>query len=117
MKGLARAIKGFAHDLGCIVIERRTLEKRKDISHWGLSSRSPPRGAGGSGGTDVHLRGDGCARPPPRCNVDASPEARTLPADGCRRVKVPNPGAPSSSLGGSGAPCVPACAALCHPSQ
>jgi hypothetical protein len=36
MKGLARAIKGFAHDLGCIVIERRILEKQKDISHWGL---------------------------------------------------------------------------------
>jgi len=36
VKGLARAIKGFAHDLGCIVIGRRTLEKRKDISHWGL---------------------------------------------------------------------------------
>jgi hypothetical protein len=36
MKGLARAIKGFAHHLGCIVIERRTLEKRKDISHSGV---------------------------------------------------------------------------------
>jgi hypothetical protein len=36
MKGMARAIKRFAHRLGCIVIERRTLEKRKDISHWGL---------------------------------------------------------------------------------
>jgi hypothetical protein len=36
MKGLARAIKGFAHDLGCIVIERCTLEKRKDISHRGV---------------------------------------------------------------------------------
>ena len=32
MKGMARAIKGFAHDLGCIVIERRTLEKWKDIA-------------------------------------------------------------------------------------
>ena len=74
-----------------------------------IGARSPPRGAGGSGGTDVHLRGDGCARPPPRCNVDASPEARTLPADGCRRVKAPNPGAPSSSLGGSAV-----CAGLCR---
>jgi hypothetical protein len=35
MKGLARAIKGFAHDLGCIVIERRTSEKWKDISQLG----------------------------------------------------------------------------------
>ena len=31
---------------------------------------------------------DGCAERPPRCNVDASPEARTLPADDCRRVKA-----------------------------
>jgi len=36
MKGLARAIRRLAHRLRCIVIERRTLEKRKDISHWGL---------------------------------------------------------------------------------
>jgi hypothetical protein len=36
MKALAREIKGFAHHLGCIVIECRTFENRKDISHWGL---------------------------------------------------------------------------------
>jgi hypothetical protein len=92
MKGLAREIKGFAHDLRCIVIERRTLEKRKDISHW-ASSRSP-RGAGRSGGADVHLRGDECVRPPPRCNVDASPEgthlARGLVAEGLSPQADPN---------------------------
>ena len=35
---------------------------------------------GGSGGTDVCLRGvaDGCIVLATRCNVDASPEARTL---------------------------------------
>jgi hypothetical protein len=39
MKGLARAIKGFAYDLGCIVIERRTLEKWKTsaIGAWSLA--------------------------------------------------------------------------------
>jgi hypothetical protein len=34
MKGMARAIKGFAHRSGCIVIERCTWEKRKKIGHW-----------------------------------------------------------------------------------
>jgi hypothetical protein len=36
MKGMARAIKRFAHHSGCIVIERSTLEKRKKIGHWAL---------------------------------------------------------------------------------
>src|SRR5436190_15227957 len=46
MKGLAREIKGFAHDLRCIVIERRTLENGR-TSAIGAFSRSP-RGAGRS---------------------------------------------------------------------
>jgi hypothetical protein len=36
MQGMARAVKRFAHRLGCIVIKRRILEKRKDIGHLGL---------------------------------------------------------------------------------
>src|SRR6266487_3764276 len=36
MKGIARAIKRFAHRSGCIVIERSTWKKRKKIGHWAL---------------------------------------------------------------------------------
>jgi hypothetical protein len=36
MKGMARAIKRFAHRSGCIVIERCTWKKRKKIGHWAL---------------------------------------------------------------------------------
>jgi hypothetical protein len=74
MKGLARAIKGFAHHLGCIVIECGTLEKRKDISHW-ASSRSPPRRAGSSGGTAAHMPG---GRDCPICASMQRPKERTL---------------------------------------
>jgi hypothetical protein len=69
MKGLARAIKGFAH-LGCIVIGRRTLEKRR------TSAIGPPlgphrEGAGRLDGTDAHMQGDGRDCP---MRVDAAPE-------------------------------------------
>jgi hypothetical protein len=44
MKGMARAIKRFAHRSGCIVIERCTWKKRKKIGHisdnpWDFASQ------------------------------------------------------------------------------
>src|SRR5258708_5886162 len=43
MKGMARAIKRFAHRSGCILIERRNSEKWKNVGHW-----APPNFSGGS---------------------------------------------------------------------
>src|SRR4029453_19685416 len=52
MKGMARAIKRFAHRSGCIVIERCTWKKRKKIGHWALSP-------GFSGGSATSLSATG----------------------------------------------------------
>jgi hypothetical protein len=43
MKAMADPVKRCAHRLGCLVIKRRIVEKRKDVGHW-ASSRSSPRG-------------------------------------------------------------------------